>query len=79
MAGAGFSAAVSLGEFGASGFLARGRSSFTAPQAVFGLLSQPGAAFQGQAAALCVVLGLLVVLLVLAIDRGRSTVGRGWL
>ncbi len=79
LAGAGFAAAVSLGEFGASGFLARGRSSFTAPQAVFGLLGQPGADFQGQAAALCIVLGLLVVLVVLLIDRGRSTLGRGWL
>ncbi len=79
LAGAGFAAAVSLGEFGASGFLARGRSSYTAPQAVFGLLAQPGADFQGQAAALCIVLGLLVVLVVLLIDRGRSTLGRGWL
>ncbi|NNF53197.1 MAG: iron ABC transporter permease [Acidimicrobiales bacterium] len=79
VAGAGFAAAVSLGEFGASGFLARSRSSLTAPQAVFGLLGQPAPAFQGQAAALCVVLGLLVIALVLLIDRGRGSLGRSWL
>lgn len=78
-AGAGFAAVISIGEFGASGFLARGRASFTAPQAVFGLLGQPGVSLQGQAAALCVVLGLVVVAVVVAIDRGRGTVGRGWL
>ncbi len=77
--GAGFAAAVSLGEFGASGFLARGRSSYTAPQAIFGLIGQPGASLQGQAAALCVVLGCVIVALVVSIDRLRGTSGGGWL
>ena len=77
--GAGFAAAVSMGEFGASGFLARGRSSYTAPQAIFGLIGQPGSSLQGQASALCVLLGCVIVALVVAIDRARGTSTGGWL
>ena len=40
--GAGFAVAISLGEFGATSFVSRGDASFTAPLAVFRLLSQPG-------------------------------------
>ena len=80
--GAGFAAAVSLGEFGASGFLARGRSSYTAPQAIFGLIGQPAPVLQGRAAALCVLLACVIVVLVIAIDQVRGTASEtrgGWL
>ncbi|MFW2381867.1 MAG: hypothetical protein ACN4GZ_08930 [Acidimicrobiales bacterium] len=77
--GMGFAAAVSLGEFGASGFLARGRDSYTAPQAIFGLIGQPAAVLQGQAAALCVLLGLVIVALVVVVDRFRGTQVGSWL
>ncbi len=78
-AGMGFAGAVSLGEFGASGFLARGRSSYTAPQAIFGLIGQPAAVLQGQAAALCVLLGCVIVCLVIVIDRLRGSPVGSWL
>ncbi len=71
LTGAGFAAAVSIGEFGATSFLARGRSSFTAPMAVFRLLSQPGALLRGQALALSVVIGATVALLALVLERRR--------
>ncbi len=71
LTGAGFAAAVSIGEFGATSFLARGRSSFTAPMAVFRLLSQPGQLLRGQALALSVVIGLTVALLALVLERRR--------
>ncbi|NNE94985.1 MAG: iron ABC transporter permease, partial [Acidimicrobiales bacterium] len=77
--GIGFAAAVSLGEFGASGFLARGRSSYTAPQAIFGLIGQPAAVLQGQAAALCVLLGVVIVALVVVIDKVRGSQIGSWL
>ena len=77
--GMGFAGAVSLGEFGASGFLARGRTSYTAPQAIFGLIGQPAAVLQGQAAALCVLLGVVIVVLVVAIDRLRGSPVGSWL
>ncbi|MEM7337825.1 MAG: ABC transporter permease subunit [Actinomycetota bacterium] len=70
--GAGFAAAVSIGEFGATSFLARGASSFTAPLAIFRLLSQPGEALRGQALALSVVLGLLVATLTAIIEWRRA-------
>lgn len=70
--GAGFAAAVSLGEFGATSFLARGEASFTAPLAIFRLLSTPGAALRGQALALSVVVGLLVAVLAAVLERRRS-------
>ncbi len=58
--GASFAFAVSLGEFGATSFLARSDTSFTAPLAIFRLLGQPGSVPRGQAMALCVVLGVVV-------------------
>jgi thiamine transport system permease protein len=70
--GAGFAAAVSIGEFGATSFLARGDESFTAPLAVFRLLSNPGQQLRGQALALSVVIGILVVLLAAAIEFRRD-------
>ena len=59
LVGAGFALAVSIGEFGATSFVARGDDSFTAPMAVFRLISQPGETLQGQALALSVVISAL--------------------
>ncbi len=79
--GAGFAAAVSLGEFGATSFLARGQQSFTAPLAVFRLLSTPGQSLRGQALALSVVMGASVAIVAAALERARfgSADGRGGL
>jgi thiamine transport system permease protein len=70
--GAGFAAAVSIGEFGATSFLARGDESFTAPMAVFRLLSNPGPQLRGQALALSVVIGMLVAALAAVIELRRD-------
>lgn len=70
--GAGFAAAVSIGEFGATSFLSRGEASFTAPLAVFRLVSQPGDALRGQALALSVVVGVVVTALAAVIEWRRS-------
>lgn len=72
--GAGFAVAVSMGEFGATSFLGRGQGTFTAPLAIFRLLSQPGAAVRGQALALSVVVGAVVAVLagLLELRRDRS-------
>ena len=76
--GAGFSFAVSLGEFGATSFLPRHPDRLTAPLALFRLLSQPGDALRGQAMALAVVLMLVTALSVLAIEGwGRWGTVRG--
>ena len=69
--GAGFAAAVSLGEFGATSFLARA-STPTVPVQIGRLLSRPGEANIGQAAALSVVLVLVTGLVVLATERLRT-------
>jgi len=70
--GAGFAAAVSIGEFGATSFLARGQESFTAPLAVFRLVSQPGAVLRGQALALSVIIGVLVAAIAALIEWRRA-------
>lgn len=75
---AGFAAAVSLGEFGATSFLAR-RATTTVPVAIVELLSRPGAANVGQAYALAVLLALVTALVFVAadgLDRRRD--GGGW-
>ncbi len=70
LVGAGFAAAVSLGEFGATAFLIRpGRP--TIPTAIFRLLGQPGAANLGQALALSTVLMVLTTVIIMTIDRYR--------
>ena len=66
--GAGFAFAISLGEFGATSFLSRADTAFTAPLAVFRLLSQPGATLRGQALALSVVIGILVAVVAALVD-----------
>ncbi len=71
--GAGFAAAVSIGEFGATSFLSRGRDTFTAPLAVFRLVSQPGAALRGQALALSVIIGVVVAAIAAIIEWRRTS------
>ena len=70
--GSGFAAAVSVGEFGATSFLARGQESFTAPLAIFRLLSNPGDQLRGQALALSVVIGMVVIAIAAAIEARRD-------
>jgi thiamine transport system permease protein len=67
---AGFSLAISLGEFGATVFVARGDRP-TVPIAIYRLLGTPGAANQGQAMALASLLILLTAGAVLLTDRLR--------
>lgn len=76
--GLGFAVAISLGEFGATSFISRGAESFTAPLAVFRLLSQPGSALRGQAMALSVIIGLAVGLIAALLERTRRG-GAGFL
>lgn len=68
--GLGFAFAVSLGEFGATAFIARPERP-TLPVAIFRLLSRPGAVNFGQAMALSVILLALVASVVLLLDRFR--------
>ena len=74
LVGAAFAFAVSVGEFGATSFLARPDAT-TIPVAIFRLLGQPGAATFGQAMALSVVLMLVTGTAVLAIEGLRRGVG----
>lgn len=67
----GFAFAVSLGEFGATVFLARS-SEPTVPVAIFRFLSRPGELNFGQAMALSTILMLLVIASVLVIERFSS-------
>lgn len=72
--GAAFAFAVSIGEFGASTMVARDPRQLTAPLALGRLLSQPGEALQGQAAALACCLAGLTALAVGGLDlaaKGR--------
>ena len=76
--GAGFSFAVSLGEFGATSFLPRNPDRMTAPLALFRLLGTPGETLRGQAMALAVVLMVLTAASVLVIEGwGRRGSVRG--
>jgi len=71
LVGAGFAFAVSLGEFGATLFIAR-PDTVTIPVAVYRLLGQPGAANFATAMALAVVLMVLTASAVLLIERLRG-------
>ncbi|MCB0997444.1 MAG: iron ABC transporter permease [Acidimicrobiales bacterium] len=75
--GAGFAFAVSLGEFGATSFLAR-PSTPTVPLAIFRLLGRPGEQLYGQAMALSVVLVALTAISVLALERMRGRAQSGF-
>ena len=68
--GAGFSFAVSLGEFGATLFIVRSDTP-TMPFAIFRLLGQPGALAFGQAMAMATLLMVVTAIAVVAIDRFR--------
>jgi thiamine transport system permease protein len=69
-AAAAFAFAISLGEFGATSFLARPDTP-TVPVAIFRLLGRPGATLHGMAMALAVVLGALVLGATLVVERIR--------
>jgi thiamine transport system permease protein len=68
--GAGFAVVISLGEFGATSFIAR-PSTATMPVMIYRLLSRPGAASFSMAMALSVVLAAVTAAIVLAIDRAQ--------
>ncbi|MFM8237680.1 MAG: ABC transporter permease [Actinomycetota bacterium] len=67
---AAFAAAISLGEFGATLFVAR-PDAVTMPLAIERLLSRPGGAAAGSAFALATVLMVITAALVLVVDRVR--------
>ena len=71
----GFSFAISLGEFGATIFVARGDHP-TIPIAIYRFLGTPGATNQGQAMALASILIVLTAVVVLLTDRLRISGGR---
>jgi len=76
LVGAGFAFAVSLGEFGATVFIARPDTP-TMPLAVYRLLGQPGALAFGQAMAMSTLLMVVTASSVLLIDRfRRGTAGQ---
>ena len=70
LAATGFAFAVSLGEFGATSFLARPERP-TVPVLIFELISRPGADNYGMALAASVVLGLVTVAIMAAVERLR--------
>jgi thiamine transport system permease protein len=65
---AGFAFAVSLGEFGATSFLARDEHP-TLPVVIYQLIGRPGTENFGMALAASVVLAAATALVVLAVDR----------
>lgn len=70
--GAGFAFVVSLGEFGATSFIAR-PNTVTIPVMIFRLLGRPGMGNFAAALALASVLGALTAGAILVMDRFRST------
>lgn len=74
---AGLACAVSLGEFGATAFLARSDTP-TVPVQIVRLLSRPGEANLGQAAALSVLLILVTALVIGLAERARPPRSVGW-
>jgi thiamine transport system permease protein len=70
LVGAAFAAAVSLGEFGATVFVARPDYP-TMPIAIARFLSRPGALNVGQAMAMATILMLVTGVVILAIERIR--------
>jgi thiamine transport system permease protein len=67
---AAFAFAISLGEFGATAFVARPDHP-TVPVAIFRLLGQPGSSLRGQAMALGVILTLCTVACVVVIEASQ--------
>ena len=70
LAAAGFAFAVSLGEFGATSFLARSDRP-TLPVVIYQLISRPGAENFGMALAASVVLGVVTVTVMGTVERLR--------
>lgn len=70
LAGSGFAFAISLGEFGATSFIARPNTT-TIPTMIYRLLLRPGETSFGMAMALAVVLAALTAAVVVLIDRAR--------
>ena len=70
LASGGFAFAVSLGEFGATSFLARPDHP-TLPVVIFRLIGHPGRLNYGMALAACVVLAVTTTLVMLAVERLR--------
>jgi thiamine transport system permease protein len=70
LAAAGFAFAVSLGEFGATSFLARDEHP-TLPVVIFQLIGRPGAGNYGMALAASVVLAATTAVVMLAVERLR--------
>ena len=70
LAGAGFAFAVSLGEFGATSFLARDDNP-TLPVVIYRLIGQPGAENFGMAMAASVVLAVTTAAVMFAVQRLR--------
>jgi len=75
--GAAFAFAISLGEFGASVFIARPDSP-TLPIAIFRLLGQPGASNYGQALAMSAILMSICGAAFLIIERFRKNIAGGF-
>ena len=73
LVGAGFSFAISLGEFGATSFIPRQADRLTAPLVIFRLLGTPGDSLRGQAMALSVLLLLITAIVILLIERIRPS------
>jgi thiamine transport system permease protein len=71
LVGATFAFTVSMGEFGASLFIARPDTP-TIPIVIFRLLGQPGAANYGQALAMSVILMLVCAVSFAMIERIRA-------
>jgi thiamine transport system permease protein len=70
LAASGFAFAASLGEFGATAFLARDESA-TLPVVIFRLIGHPGAMNYGMALAASVVLAATTAVVMLAVERLR--------
>lgn len=76
LVGAAFAFVISLGEFGATAFVARPTTP-TIPTMIFRLLERPGEASFGMAMAMAVTLAALTAAIVLWIDRARvGDIGR---
>lgn len=76
LVGAGFAFVVSLGEFGATSFVARPNTA-TIPVMIFRLLERPGQTSFGMAMALSVILAAVTAAVVMWLDRARvGDIGR---
>ena len=72
LVGAGFSFAISLGEFGATSFLPRNPDNLTAPLVIYRLLGTPGQELRGQAMALAIVLAAITSFSIFSIEQIRK-------